>query len=48
MRFVVILYGFRGYFKQKKTPNQQQKSFYEIENVTTFHKNLKPFPLWIE
>lgn len=45
MRFVIILYGFRGYFKQNK---KSRKIFYEIENTNTFHKNLKPFPLWVE
>lgn len=44
MRFVMISYGFRGYFKQKK----KIKYFLKIENMSTFHKNLKPFPLWIE
>lgn len=24
------------------------KYFLKIENMSTFHKNLKPFPLWIE
>lgn len=29
----------------KKKPKNQ---FCEIENMNRFHKNLKPFPLWVE